>query len=191
MGLYHSLTAMDIRNQHHFHDPPVSRINSLAGILSFPRRLLQMRRCWASDSSRQKLRILNYTSTPPDLCLQDLVETKVVRIFLSFKFRSAEKIFVKLVSQARDSWLLGMRTHGFCFSLSLLSFLLSSYTYALRCWPYERFLWPVPSRVHLALSRHEQHSEEFSVSILFLPEMVYYLHQLGDAYASGGQPIQL
>lgn len=45
------------------------------------------------------------------------------------------------------------------------------------------------AKVHLALSRHEKHSKEFSVSILFLPEMVYYLHQLGDAYASGGQPI--
>ena len=119
-----------------------------------PQEVLQMRRSWGVWHRPAEAKDSYYFSSPPDLCLQDLVEEKMVRIFF-FKFRLEGKIFMKLVSLASDSWLVGMSTRGFCFSLPLASFLLSFCTSgSMALWTFTGLYHPEDAfaKVHLALS---------------------------------------
>lgn len=95
---------------------------------------------------------------------------------------------------------LAYHTHGFCFCLSVwfLSFHLVICPNILALWLVRIFsLWLLSSRActcqgaPCSLLGYDKLSREFPVSLLFLPEMIYYVYQLEDAYASGRQPNRL
>lgn len=123
----------------------MSRINSLAGTHPFAGGCYR----WGClDTGLQKVSVLRVSTAQVSVCRIQW-KWKWQEYFSLLNLGWQEKIFVKLVSWASDSWLLGMNTHGFCFSLFLSGFSPFTLFYVLRAWPHDKWeyiSWHPPTR---------------------------------------------